>query len=151
MGQIGKTFRPSDFVSLGRMLSDERAPGRSDRNCPSSRQRFIGVPNCIEIYSEGHRDLPHGRHFFTRFEDAGADSPKQLVPDLHIDRNTGSLYVKSIKQLFACMRPFIRRRIRCQCQVRNGTSRGGSISTRASKHERHQAAARPSSLRIALG
>ena len=117
MGQVGKTFRPSGLVRLGRLLSDERAPGRLDRNRSGSRPRIIGVPNCIEIYSEGHRDLPHGRHLFTRFEDAGADSPEQLVSDLHIDRNTGSLYVNGVEQLYPCMRLFIHRPVRRQCQV----------------------------------
>jgi hypothetical protein len=40
-----------------------------------------------------------------------------LVSDLHIDRNTGSLYVNGVEQLYPCMRLLIHRPVRRQCQV----------------------------------
>ena len=96
MSQIGKTFRPSGLVYLWRLLSDERAPSRLDHDRSGACQRIVGVPNRIEIDPEGHRDLPHGRHLLTRFKNAGADRSEELVPDLHIDRNTGSLDMKRV-------------------------------------------------------
>ena len=96
MSQIDKTCRPSGLIYLRWVFSDKRAPGRLDYNRSCSCQRIVGMPDSIKIDPEAYRDLPHCRHFFTRFKDASADSPEQLISDLDIDRNTGPLYVESI-------------------------------------------------------
>ena len=96
MRQIGKTVRPSILIQFRQLLSNERAPGGLDRDRPGSGQRIVGMPNRVEVYPESHRSLPHGWHLLTRFKNAGADSPEQLVSDLHIDGNARSLYVKRV-------------------------------------------------------
>jgi hypothetical protein len=96
MSQIVKPFRPSGLIRLRRLFSDERATSRLDDYRSGSCQRIVSMPNRVQINPKSNRHLPHGRHLFTRFKDARADSPEQLIPDLHIDRNTGSLDVKSV-------------------------------------------------------
>ncbi len=69
--------------------------GRSETNVPRAGRILItpvraSAPQCVEVNSQSNGHLPHRGHFLTRANDAGTDCPKDLVPNLHIDRHACS-------------------------------------------------------------
>ena len=89
MGKVIKKPCRGGHADWRRRLGHERASGWLDVDRAGSRESVVGMPNSVEIDLKGHRDLSHGGHSFTRFEETGADSPHELISYLHVDRNAG--------------------------------------------------------------
>jgi hypothetical protein len=87
VGKIVDPFGPCGSIDRWRLLRDESAPSRLDRDGAGSRQSIVGVPNGVEINPQGDRDLSHGGHFFAWVEEARPNCPEHLVAYLHVDRN----------------------------------------------------------------
>jgi hypothetical protein len=91
MGEIIDAFRLRRLIGGRRLLGNESASSRLDSDRAGSRQRVVGVANRVEIDPQGDRDLSHGGHSVAWLDDACPDSPKDVVTDLHVDRDAGSL------------------------------------------------------------
>jgi hypothetical protein len=87
MRKIVDPFGPCGSIDRRRLLRDESASSRLDRDGAGSRQSIVSVPNGVEIDAQGDGDLSHGGHFFARVEDARTNRPEYLVSYLHVDRN----------------------------------------------------------------
>src|SRR3954447_3609621 len=87
MGQVVETLRLCGQIGQRGCLGDEGAPGGLDRDGTGSRQSVVGMTNSVEVNLEGNRDLSHGGHSLTWFEQTGADCPQYLIAYLDIDRH----------------------------------------------------------------
>jgi len=96
VGEIIETVRMCGRIDPWRSVGNKRAARRLDGESAGPCQSVISMPDGVQINSERDRNLAHGGHSFTRFDDTRPDGPEHLVAYLHVDRNARLFDVKGV-------------------------------------------------------